>query len=80
MAGAEYSTTSYITPVVKGLPRIYNLMKRMMMVPGMRGSLDKDSITSYILQDEVMQEVEQPTELLPQASYAAPMKPNRQQE
>ncbi|CAI7864700.1 unnamed protein product [Closterium sp. NIES-53] len=34
MAGAKYSTTSYITHIVKGLPRGYNLMKRMMMVPG----------------------------------------------
>ncbi|CAI7909875.1 unnamed protein product [Closterium sp. NIES-54] len=34
MAGAEYSTASYISHIVKGLPRSYNLMKRMMMVPG----------------------------------------------
>ncbi|CAI7876135.1 unnamed protein product [Closterium sp. NIES-53] len=50
MAGTEYSTASYISHIVKGLPRGYNLMKRMMMVPGMRESLDEDSITSYILQ------------------------------
>ncbi|CAI7904422.1 unnamed protein product [Closterium sp. NIES-54] len=31
MAGAEYSTASYISHIVKGLPRGYNLMKRMMM-------------------------------------------------
>ncbi|CAI7819268.1 unnamed protein product [Closterium sp. NIES-54] len=80
MAGAEYSTASYITHVLKGLPRSYNLMKRMTMVPGTRESLDKDSVTSYIFQDEAMQEAEQPTELLPLAIYAAPMKPNRQQE
>ncbi|CAI7843248.1 unnamed protein product [Closterium sp. NIES-54] len=78
MAGAEYSTTSYISYIVKGLPRGYNLMKRMMMVPGMRESLDEDSIISYILQDEAMQEVEQPTEL-PQAHYAALTKLNQQQ-
>ncbi|CAI7881224.1 unnamed protein product [Closterium sp. NIES-53] len=78
MAGAEYSTTSYISHLVKGLPRSYNLMKRMMMVPGTRESLDKDSITSYILLDEAMQEVEQPTELLPHANYAAPTKLNQQ--
>ncbi|CAI7736013.1 unnamed protein product [Closterium sp. NIES-53] len=47
MAGAEYSTASYISHIVKGLPRGYNLMKRMMMVPGTRESLDEDSITSY---------------------------------
>ncbi|CAI7868330.1 unnamed protein product [Closterium sp. NIES-54] len=74
MAGAEYSTASYISHIVKGLPRSYNLMKRMMMVPGMRESLDEDSITSYILQDEAMQEAEKPTELLPQVNYAAPTK------
>ncbi|CAI7798836.1 unnamed protein product [Closterium sp. NIES-53] len=80
MAGVEYSTASYITHVLKGLARSYNLMKRMTMVPGTRESLDEDSLTSYILQDEAMQEVKQPTELLPLASYAAPMKPNRHQE
>ncbi|CAI7804365.1 unnamed protein product [Closterium sp. NIES-53] len=37
MAGAEYSTASYISQIVKGLPHGYNLMKRVMMVPGMRG-------------------------------------------
>ncbi|CAI7745130.1 unnamed protein product [Closterium sp. NIES-53] len=79
MAGAEYSTASYISHIVKGLPRGYNLMKRMMMVPGTRESLDEDSITSYILQDEAMQEAEQPTELLPHAKYAAPTKLNQQQ-
>ncbi|CAI7751194.1 unnamed protein product [Closterium sp. NIES-54] len=79
MAGAEYSTASYISHIVKGLPRGYNLMKRMMMVPGTRESLDEDSITSYILQDEAMQEVEQPTELHPQANHTAPTKLNQQQ-
>ncbi|CAI7818166.1 unnamed protein product [Closterium sp. NIES-54] len=79
MAGAEYSTASYISYIVKGVPRGYNLMKRMMMVPGTRESLDEDSITSYILQDEVMQEAELPTELLPQVNYAAPTKLNQQQ-
>ncbi|CAI7886437.1 unnamed protein product [Closterium sp. NIES-54] len=79
MAGAEYSTASYISHIVKGLPRGYNLMKRMMMVPGTRESLDEDSITSHILQDKAMQEAEQPTELLPQANYAASAKLNQQQ-
>ncbi|CAI7785673.1 unnamed protein product [Closterium sp. NIES-53] len=51
----------------------------MMMVPGTRESLDEDSITSYILQDEAMQEAEQPTELLPQANYATTTKLNQQQ-
>ncbi|CAI7777780.1 unnamed protein product [Closterium sp. NIES-54] len=79
MAGAKYSTASYISHIVKGLPRGYNLMKRMMMVPGTRESLDEDSITSYILQDEAMQESDQPTELLPQVNCAAPTKLNQQQ-
>ncbi|CAI7930780.1 unnamed protein product [Closterium sp. NIES-54] len=79
MAGAEYSTASYISHIVKGLPHGYNLMKRMMMVPGTRESLNEDSITSYILQDEAMQQAEQPTELFPQVNYAAPTKLNQQQ-
>ncbi|CAI7923051.1 unnamed protein product [Closterium sp. NIES-54] len=79
MAGAEYSTTSYISHIVKGLPRGYNLMKRMMMLPGTHESLDEDSVTGYILQDEAMQEAEQPTELPPQANYAASTKVNQQQ-
>ncbi|CAI7901617.1 unnamed protein product [Closterium sp. NIES-53] len=65
MAGVEYSTVSYITHVVKALPRNYNLMKRMMIVPGTRESLDEDSLSSYVIQDEALQEAEQPTELLP---------------
>ncbi|CAI7841053.1 unnamed protein product [Closterium sp. NIES-53] len=79
MAGAEYSTASYISHIVKGLPCGYNLVKRMMMVPGKRESLDEDSITSYILQDEAIQEAEKPTELFPQVNYAAPTKLNQQQ-
>ncbi|CAI7901143.1 unnamed protein product [Closterium sp. NIES-54] len=51
-----------------------------MVISSSRESLDEDSLTSYILQDEAMQEAEQPTEFLPQASYAAPTKPNSQQE
>ncbi|CAI7885555.1 unnamed protein product [Closterium sp. NIES-54] len=78
MRMAEYSTASYISHLVKGLPRGYNLMKRMMMAPGTRESLDEDSITSYILQNEAMQEAEQPAELLPQANYATPTKLNQQ--
>ncbi|CAI7746981.1 unnamed protein product [Closterium sp. NIES-54] len=76
MAGAEYLTASYISHIVKGG---YNLMKRMMMVPETRESLGEDSITSYIFQDEVMQEAEQPTELFPQVNYTPPTKLNQQQ-
>ncbi|CAI7765518.1 unnamed protein product [Closterium sp. NIES-54] len=57
----------------------FMVISRMMMVSGTRESLDEDSITSYILQDETMQEAEQPTELFPQANYAAPTKLNQQQ-
>ncbi|CAI7781023.1 unnamed protein product [Closterium sp. NIES-53] len=64
MAGAEYSTASCITHVLKGLPHSYNLMKRMTMVPGTHESLDEDSLTSYILQDKAIQEAARPTELL----------------
>ncbi|CAI7890770.1 unnamed protein product [Closterium sp. NIES-54] len=78
LQGAEYSTTSYISHIVKGLPRSYNLIKRMMMVPRTRECLNEDSITSYILQDEAMQEAEQPMELLPQANYDALTKVNQQ--
>ncbi|CAI7759018.1 unnamed protein product [Closterium sp. NIES-54] len=80
MAGAEYSMATYITHVLKGLPHSYNLVKRMTMVPGTCESLDVDSLTSYILQDEAMQEADKPTELLLQASDVAPMKQSHQQE
>ncbi|CAI7788902.1 unnamed protein product, partial [Closterium sp. NIES-54] len=52
----------------------------MTMVPGTCESLDEESLTSYILQDEAVQEAEQPTELLPQANYAAPTKQSCHQE
>ncbi|CAI7808929.1 unnamed protein product [Closterium sp. NIES-53] len=52
----------------------------MTMVSGTRESLDEDSLTSYILQDEAMQEAEQPMEILPLVSYAASTKPNPHQE
>ncbi|CAI7906857.1 unnamed protein product [Closterium sp. NIES-54] len=67
--GRRILAASYITHIVKGLPRSYNLMKRMMMVPSTRESLDEDSLTNYVIKDEALQEAEQPTELLPQASY-----------
>ncbi|CAI7932415.1 unnamed protein product [Closterium sp. NIES-54] len=57
MVGVEYSTASYITHVFKGLPSGYNLMKRLMAVPGTRESLNEDSLTSYIFRDEAMHEL-----------------------
>ncbi|CAI7753440.1 unnamed protein product [Closterium sp. NIES-54] len=54
MAGIEYAATLYITHVVKGLPSSFNLMNRLMVVPGTHESLDEDSLTSYIIRDEAM--------------------------
>ncbi|CAI7788691.1 unnamed protein product [Closterium sp. NIES-53] len=79
MAGVDYLTTSYITHVVKGLPSGYNLMRQMLVMPGMWESLDEDILTSHIIKDEVMQYAERPTELLPQASYATPTRQSHQQ-
>ncbi|CAI7887124.1 unnamed protein product [Closterium sp. NIES-54] len=74
MAGVQYSTASYVTHVLKGLPSSYNQMKRLSVVSGTRALLNKDSLTSYILRDEAMQEAERSLELLPQVNYAAPAK------
>ncbi|CAI7915251.1 unnamed protein product [Closterium sp. NIES-54] len=71
MAGVDYSTTSYIIHVVKGLLSGYNLMRRMLAMPGVHELLDKDTLTIHIIKDEAIQEAERPTELLPQANYAA---------
>ncbi|CAI5470474.1 unnamed protein product [Closterium sp. Yama58-4] len=74
MAGAEYSTASYITHVMQGLPSSYNLLKRLSMAPSTRAMLNEDTLTSYILQDEAMQEAERSQELLAQVNYVAPVK------
>ncbi|CAI5484510.1 unnamed protein product [Closterium sp. Yama58-4] len=74
MAGAEYSTASYITHVMQGLPSSYNLLKRLSMAPSTRATLNEDTLTSYILQDEAMQEAERSQELLAQVNYVAPVK------
>ncbi|CAI5980289.1 unnamed protein product [Closterium sp. NIES-65] len=58
MAGAQYSMASYITHVMQGLPSSYNLLKRLSMAPSTRAMLNEDNLTSYILQDEAMQEAE----------------------
>ncbi|CAI7848994.1 unnamed protein product [Closterium sp. NIES-54] len=79
MAVVNYSTASYITHVIKGLPSGYNLMRQMLVMPGMWESLDEDTLTSHIIKDEAMQEAEQPTGLFPQANYIAPTKQSRQQ-
>ncbi|CAI7931024.1 unnamed protein product [Closterium sp. NIES-54] len=60
-------------------PSGYNLMRRMLTVPGTREALNEDSLSSHIIQDEFMQESERPAELLPQAKYVAPAKQGRQQ-
>ncbi|CAI7729569.1 unnamed protein product [Closterium sp. NIES-54] len=54
MAGVDYSTASYITHVVKGLPSSYNLMRRMLVMAGLWESLDEDTLTSHIVKDEAM--------------------------
>ncbi|CAI5949414.1 unnamed protein product [Closterium sp. NIES-65] len=58
MAGAQYSTASYITHVMQGLSSSYNLLKRVSMAPSTRATLNEDNLTSYILQDEAIQEAE----------------------
>ncbi|CAI5960650.1 unnamed protein product [Closterium sp. NIES-64] len=74
MAGAEYSTASYVMHVMQGLPSSYNLLKRLSMVLSTRATLNEDTLTSYILQDEAMQEAERSQELLAQVNFAAPAK------
>ncbi|CAI7752097.1 unnamed protein product [Closterium sp. NIES-54] len=58
MAGAQYSTASYVTHIMQGLPSNYNLLKRLSMASSTRATLNEDTLTSYILQDEAMQEAE----------------------
>ncbi|CAI6000149.1 unnamed protein product [Closterium sp. NIES-64] len=74
MAGAQYSTVSYITHVMQGLSSSYNILKRLSMAPSTRATLNEDNLTSYILQDEAIQEAERSQELLAQASFVAPAK------
>ncbi|CAI7795101.1 unnamed protein product [Closterium sp. NIES-54] len=74
MAGAQYSTASYVTHVMQGLSSSYNLLKRLSMAPSTRTMLNEDNLTSYILQDEAMQEAERSQELLAQANFIAPAK------
>ncbi|CAI5959376.1 unnamed protein product [Closterium sp. NIES-64] len=75
MASAQDSTASYVAYVMQGLSRSYNLLKRLSMAPSMRSTLNEDNLTSsYILQDEAMQEAERSRELLAQANFLAPAK------
>ncbi|CAI7785632.1 unnamed protein product [Closterium sp. NIES-53] len=74
MADVHYSTASYLTHVIKGLTSSYNLLKRLSLAPSTRATLNEDSLTSYILQDEAMQEAEWPLELLAQVNYVASVK------
>ncbi|CAI7816867.1 unnamed protein product [Closterium sp. NIES-54] len=78
MAGAQYSTASYVTNVMQGLPSNYNLLKRLSMSSSTRATLNEDTLTSYILQDEAMQEAERSRELLAQVNYVAPAKQDGQ--
>ncbi|CAI5955522.1 unnamed protein product [Closterium sp. NIES-65] len=74
MAGAQYSTASYVTHVMQGLSSSYNLLKWVSMAPSTKMTLNEDNLTSYILQDEAMQEAERSQELLAQANFVAPTK------
>ncbi|CAI7739295.1 unnamed protein product [Closterium sp. NIES-53] len=74
MAGVHYSTASYPTHVIKGLTSSYNLLKWLSLAPSTRATLNEDSFTSYILQDEAIQEAERPLELLAQVNYVTPVK------
>ncbi|CAI7760561.1 unnamed protein product [Closterium sp. NIES-54] len=56
MAGVDFLVASYVTHVISGLPSGNNLMPRMPTVPGTRETLDEDSLSSHIIQDEFMQE------------------------
>ncbi|CAI7882443.1 unnamed protein product [Closterium sp. NIES-53] len=49
-------------------------MKRLSLASSTRASLNEDSLTLYILQDEAMQEAERPSELLAQVNCVAPVK------
>ncbi|CAI7731958.1 unnamed protein product [Closterium sp. NIES-54] len=66
-ASVDYLTASYLTDVIKGLTCSYNLLNRLSLAPITRAKLNEDSLTSYILQDEAMQEAEQPSELCAQS-------------
>ncbi|CAI7868390.1 unnamed protein product [Closterium sp. NIES-53] len=45
MAGAQYSSASYVTHVMQGLRSNYNLLKRLPMAPSTRASLNEDTLT-----------------------------------
>ncbi|CAI7916801.1 unnamed protein product [Closterium sp. NIES-54] len=79
MVDVDYSVALYVTHVFCSLPSGYNLMRRMLTIPGTRETLNEDSLWSHIIQDEFMQESERPAELLPQANYVAPAKQGHQQ-
>ncbi|CAI7845182.1 unnamed protein product [Closterium sp. NIES-54] len=74
MADVQYSTASYLTHVIKGLTSIYNLLTHLSLAPSTRATLNEDSLTSYIQQDEAMLEAEWPPEPLAQVNYIAPVK------
>ncbi|CAI5957149.1 unnamed protein product [Closterium sp. NIES-64] len=44
MAGAQYSTASYITHVMQGLSSSYNLLKRLSMAPGHEGDAQRGQL------------------------------------
>ncbi|CAI6009526.1 unnamed protein product [Closterium sp. NIES-65] len=46
MAGAQYSTASYVTHDMQGLSSSYNLLKRLSMAPSTTATLNEDNLTS----------------------------------
>ncbi|CAI7792938.1 unnamed protein product [Closterium sp. NIES-53] len=70
MAGVDCSMSSYVTHVIKVLPASYNLLRRMVKLPGVWEELDEDMLSSYIIEEEFTLESERRKEqLLPQFNY-----------
>ncbi|CAI7791716.1 unnamed protein product [Closterium sp. NIES-53] len=72
MAGVDYSMSSYVTHVIKGLPVSYNLLRRMVKLSGVWEKLDEDTLLRYIIEEEFTLESERrKAQLLPQVNYVA---------
>ncbi|CAI7777065.1 unnamed protein product [Closterium sp. NIES-53] len=71
---AGHRVWHFIELTYQGIPSSYNQLKRLSMAPSTRATLNEDTMTSYIVQDEVMREAERSNELLAQVNYDAPAK------
>ncbi|CAI7753067.1 unnamed protein product [Closterium sp. NIES-54] len=78
--GEQETATDYCNRARRAPEWLHPLMKRLSVAPGTWESLNEDSPTTFILRDEVMQEAERSTELLPQANYVAPTRKGGQME